>query len=35
MVLLRRVIGDRTAQPSFLLIACDTLQFNAASDYDR
>ncbi|MFB0533595.1 MAG: BTAD domain-containing putative transcriptional regulator, partial [Anaerolineae bacterium] len=30
---LRRVIGDRTAEPPFLLITRDTLQFNAASDY--
>jgi predicted ATPase/DNA-binding SARP family transcriptional activator len=30
---LRRVTGDRTADPPFLLIARDTLQFNAASDY--
>jgi predicted ATPase/DNA-binding SARP family transcriptional activator/predicted negative regulator of RcsB-dependent stress response len=29
---LRRVIGDRTADPPFLLITRDTLQFNAASD---
>ena len=30
---LRRVIGDRTAEPPFLLITRDTLQFNVASDY--
>ena len=30
---LRRVIGDRTAEPCYLLITRDTLQFNAASDY--
>jgi len=30
---LRRVIGDRTAEPPFLLIARDTLQFNTASDH--
>jgi DNA-binding SARP family transcriptional activator/predicted ATPase len=30
---LRRVIGDRTAEPPFLLITRDTLQFNTASDY--
>ncbi len=30
---LRRVIGDREAEPPFLLIARDTLQFNTASDY--
>jgi DNA-binding SARP family transcriptional activator/predicted ATPase len=30
---LRRGIGDRTAEPSFLLITRDTLQFNTASDY--
>jgi DNA-binding SARP family transcriptional activator/predicted ATPase len=30
---LRRVIGDRTAEPPFLLISRDTLQFNTASDY--
>jgi DNA-binding SARP family transcriptional activator/predicted ATPase len=30
---LRQVIGDRTAEPPFLLISRDTLQFNAASDY--
>ncbi len=30
---LRRVIGDRKAEPPFLLITRDTLQFNAASDY--
>jgi DNA-binding SARP family transcriptional activator/predicted ATPase len=29
---LRQVIGDRTAEPPFLLISRDTLQFNAASD---
>lgn len=29
---LRRVIGDPKAEPSFLLINRDTLQFNAASD---
>jgi DNA-binding SARP family transcriptional activator/predicted ATPase len=30
---LRRVIGDRQAEPPFLLITRDTLQFNTASDY--
>jgi len=30
---LRRVIGDRTAEPPFLLITRDTLHFNTASDY--
>src|SRR5512136_3050429 len=30
---LRQVIGDRTAEPPFLLITHDTLQFNAASDH--
>jgi DNA-binding SARP family transcriptional activator len=30
---LRTVIGDRTAEPPFLLITRDTLQFNTASDY--
>jgi DNA-binding SARP family transcriptional activator/predicted ATPase len=30
---LRRVIGDRTADPPFLLISRDTLQFNVASDF--
>ena len=30
---LRRVIGDRTAEPPFLLITRDTLQFNTSSDY--
>jgi DNA-binding SARP family transcriptional activator/predicted ATPase len=30
---LRRVIGDRTAEPPFLLITRDTLQFNTASDH--
>jgi predicted ATPase/DNA-binding SARP family transcriptional activator len=30
---LRRAIGDRTAQPPFLLITRDTLQFNTASDH--
>jgi DNA-binding SARP family transcriptional activator/predicted ATPase len=30
---LRRVIGDRTAEPPFLLITRDAIQFNAASDY--
>jgi DNA-binding SARP family transcriptional activator/predicted ATPase len=30
---LRQVIGDRTAEPSFLLIARATLQFNSTSDY--
>jgi predicted ATPase/DNA-binding SARP family transcriptional activator len=30
---LRRVIGDRDAEPPFLLISRDTLQFNKASDY--
>ncbi|HET6447397.1 MAG TPA: BTAD domain-containing putative transcriptional regulator [candidate division Zixibacteria bacterium] len=30
---LRQTIGDRHAQPSFLLITRDTLQFNIASDY--
>jgi len=31
---LRHVIGDRTAAPPFLLITRNTIQFNAASDYD-
>ena len=30
---LRRVIGDRLADPPFLLIARDSLQFNPSSDY--
>jgi predicted ATPase/DNA-binding SARP family transcriptional activator len=30
---LRRAIGDRTADPPYLLIHRDRLQFNAASDY--
>ena len=30
---LRQVIGDRTAEPPYLLITRDTLQFNTASDY--
>jgi DNA-binding SARP family transcriptional activator/predicted ATPase len=30
---LRRMIGDRQAEPPFLLITRDTLQFNPASDY--
>ena len=30
---LRRVIGDRTAEPPYLLITRDTLQFNTVSDY--
>jgi DNA-binding SARP family transcriptional activator len=30
---LRRVIGDRTAEPPFLHITRDSLQFNTASDY--
>jgi len=30
---LRRVIGDRIAEPPYLLIARDTLQFNTTSDY--
>jgi predicted ATPase/DNA-binding SARP family transcriptional activator len=30
---LRAVIGDRTAEPPFLLIARDALQFNIASDF--
>jgi DNA-binding SARP family transcriptional activator/predicted ATPase len=30
---LRRVISDRTADPPFLLIARDSLQFNPSSDY--
>ncbi|MCR4405553.1 MAG: AAA family ATPase [Anaerolineae bacterium] len=30
---LRQVIGDRTAEPPFLLITRDTIQFNPASDY--
>jgi DNA-binding SARP family transcriptional activator/predicted ATPase len=30
---LRRVIGDRTAEPPFLLVSRDTLQFNATSDH--
>jgi len=29
---LRRVIGDRQAEPPFLLVTRDTLQFNTASD---
>ncbi len=30
---LRRVIGDRTAEPSFLLVTREILQFNLASDH--
>jgi DNA-binding SARP family transcriptional activator/predicted ATPase len=30
---LRQVIGDRTAEPPFLLVTRDTLQFNSASDH--
>lgn len=30
---LRQAIGDQTAQPSFLLITRDTVQFNSASDH--
>lgn len=30
---LRRVIGDREANPPYLLITSDTLQFNRSSDY--
>ena len=30
---LRRVIGDRTSEPPYLLITRDTLQFNPSSDY--
>ncbi|NIP85332.1 MAG: hypothetical protein GTO03_07140, partial [Planctomycetales bacterium] len=30
---LRQVIGDRTAEPPFLLITRNTLQFNTASDH--
>lgn len=30
---LRRVIGDRTADPPFLLITRDTIQFNRSADY--
>jgi DNA-binding SARP family transcriptional activator/predicted ATPase len=30
---LRQVIGDRSAQPPYLLIARDSLQFNTASDF--
>ena len=30
---LRRVIGDRTAEPSFLLVTREMLQFNLASDH--
>jgi DNA-binding SARP family transcriptional activator len=30
---LRQTIGDRQAQPHFLLITRDTIQFNTASDY--
>jgi DNA-binding SARP family transcriptional activator/predicted ATPase len=30
---LRQVIGDRTAEPPYLLISRDTIQFNSASDY--
>jgi DNA-binding SARP family transcriptional activator/predicted ATPase len=30
---LRQVIGDRSAEPPFLLIARDSLQFNTASDF--
>lgn len=31
---LRRAIGDRQAEPPFLLITRDTIQFNTASDYE-
>jgi DNA-binding SARP family transcriptional activator len=31
---LRQAISDRQAEPPFLLIARDTIQFNTASDYD-
>jgi len=31
---LRHAIGDHTAQPPFLLIARETIQFNRSSDYD-
>lgn len=31
---LRQAIGDHTAQPPFLLIARETIQFNCASDHD-
>lgn len=30
---LRQVIGDRTADPPFLLITRDTIQFNPSADY--
>src|SRR5262249_31013870 len=30
---LRQALGDHTAQPPFLLIARETIQFNSASDY--
>ncbi|MBI5031086.1 MAG: tetratricopeptide repeat protein [Chloroflexi bacterium] len=30
---IRRAIGDRTAQPPYLLITHDEIQFNSASDY--
>ena len=30
---LRRVIGDQTADPPFLLITRDTIRFNPAADY--
>lgn len=30
---LRQAINDQTAQPPFLLISRDTIQFNAASDH--
>ena len=31
---LRKVIGDATAQPHYLLISRESLQFNSLSDYD-
>jgi predicted ATPase/DNA-binding SARP family transcriptional activator len=31
---LRQAIGDRTAEPPFLLITRDTIQFNCTSDYE-
>src|SRR5262249_37337188 len=31
---LRQALGDHAAQPPFLLIARETIQFNLASDYD-
>ncbi len=33
LFVLRRVIGDRQTQPSFLIITPQTLQFNPSSDY--